>query len=1116
MPQNRPTTSSAVDRSIESLAPLRPGITSRLSLIIGITAVLTASSPSFAQESEINDEDVVQLSPFVITDSQDGYTANATLGGTRLRTELRDLGSSISVVTKQLLDDTASTDVEGLLVYTMGTEVGGSNGNFLDVGVGRGGAGYVESEESSLRSPQNSQRIRGLSRADNTRDYFLTDIPFDSFNTEQIDIQRGPNAILFGLGGAGGIINNNLLKAQTDKNRGKLQLRIDGEGSFRQSLDYNAVIVPNQFAVRLAVLNDNAEFRQKPAYEDDQRYYANFVFSPEFMNRGVLSGTTVRASFEEGDIEANRSRNTPLRDTITHWFENGKPLYSYADDAAFGDRLLDFPGRIFNHTATVYNDPNSTIEGGNGVPAAMIVNRNRSGATPRVRFFGVADYARYLRGARQDIPFVGLYRDRSLTDRSIFDYVNQMIDGPNKREINEWSSKNVTLEQFFFQDRSLGFEVSFDQQDYYEQQTVALVLRDGLALNIDLNEALIDGSPNPNFGRPFVGSDGVNSFRRTSDRESIRGTMFYKLNFDENLDNRLGKILGRHVFTGFYNEQDILTFSGSFDSWVTGPEHGLLVPNSGISTSNAFSGARRVATLNYLGPSLIGQPSPAGANLPGIGVYRVPGDRDTLVWNNRDKEFQTVGLSVLNYENTPDGLFRGGSKILSNIESKAVNWQSYFFGGKISGLLGWREDDLKRFAAPNSVRDPVTNAILVNDPRYVPAATPELERKDEITSWSIVAHSPDFVNQLLPEESEVSLFYNESENFNPSDAATDIFDNFLSPPTGTTKDMGLRLSLFDNKLIARVSRYEGSSANSRQQVISPFNAGSLEEQAIEAIKDGTASLTPESSAAAAAYTLPTARFLEVYEFSDATSADGQVTLGPNTTGGDVIDFTQNASFTDLSSVETEGYEFELSWNPNRNWNVLFNAAKTEVIRAGSGSITRAWLDSRQAVWEASRNLIIDESTGRTFGQELDSDVIRPLLLAEASNGLQERAVREWRFNGIANYTFREGRLNGFNIGGALRWQDAPVTGYGGQTIEGTELFDPQSRYYGDTELNGDAWIGYRTKILRDKVGLRIQLNARNLVRGDDLLISQVQPDGTPATFRIGPRTTWQLTSTFTF
>ena len=56
------------------------------------------------------------LSPFIVDASEDkgSYRANSTLGGTRVRTDLKDVASAISVVTAQFLQDTGAKNQEDL------------------------------------------------------------------------------------------------------------------------------------------------------------------------------------------------------------------------------------------------------------------------------------------------------------------------------------------------------------------------------------------------------------------------------------------------------------------------------------------------------------------------------------------------------------------------------------------------------------------------------------------------------------------------------------------------------------------------------------------------------------------------------------------------------------------------------------------------------------------------------------------------------------------------------------------------------------------------------------------------------------------------------------------
>jgi len=60
----------------------------------------------------------VELSPFVVQDRTGGYYAAQTLAGSRLRQDLRDLGASIQVVTRDFLDDLGATGLDELLQFT--------------------------------------------------------------------------------------------------------------------------------------------------------------------------------------------------------------------------------------------------------------------------------------------------------------------------------------------------------------------------------------------------------------------------------------------------------------------------------------------------------------------------------------------------------------------------------------------------------------------------------------------------------------------------------------------------------------------------------------------------------------------------------------------------------------------------------------------------------------------------------------------------------------------------------------------------------------------------------------------------------------------------------------
>ena len=130
--------------------------------------------------------EVVELSPFTVNTSRDvGYQAENTLAGSRLNTKLRDTPGSVSVFTKEFIDDLGITDLKDLVEYTVNSEmdtqsrVPGANQN-----------AFVNAQNLN-----NNVMTRGIS-ASQGMDYFTSIAPIDSYRVGRYDDSRGPNSIL--------------------------------------------------------------------------------------------------------------------------------------------------------------------------------------------------------------------------------------------------------------------------------------------------------------------------------------------------------------------------------------------------------------------------------------------------------------------------------------------------------------------------------------------------------------------------------------------------------------------------------------------------------------------------------------------------------------------------------------------------------------------------------------------------------------------------------------------------------------------------------------------------------------------------------------------------------
>ena len=103
------------------LAPLALALCACASLLA--QSVPTTPANVTASSSTAAKEEAVVLSPFEVSSGDDkGYAASSTLSGTRLNSKLEDIASSISVITKQQLFDTAALDLNDIFQFEVGTE----------------------------------------------------------------------------------------------------------------------------------------------------------------------------------------------------------------------------------------------------------------------------------------------------------------------------------------------------------------------------------------------------------------------------------------------------------------------------------------------------------------------------------------------------------------------------------------------------------------------------------------------------------------------------------------------------------------------------------------------------------------------------------------------------------------------------------------------------------------------------------------------------------------------------------------------------------------------------------------------------------------------------------
>ncbi|WP_404424718.1 TonB-dependent receptor plug domain-containing protein [Nibricoccus sp. IMCC34717] len=1198
-------------------------ITIAIPLLAALPVMLKAQATP--AQPDPDKEETVELSPFVVdaSEGQESYQATTTLAGSRVRTDLRDLGSAITVVTKKLMTDIGATDSGSLLQYTTNTEVGGLGGNFSGLG-----NGSVISEAGKLLRPSNNTRVRGLDAADNTRDYFLTDIPWDGYNVDRVELQRGANSILFGMGSPAGIINTGLATASY-KTGGKFENRISTHGSMRNLADYNLAILKNELALRVIALDNDTRYQQKPAYSHDRRAFAALKYEPGFLK---IEGarTTLTANFEAGKVTANRPRMTPPVDGISSFFtflnkqlndsaqaDNGTGIRTGSGDPVYKAATDNYLARSFGTGLVLRYDANSPTPTSSTV--ATINNPANIGGLPFYRS-NASQTLSYIGSMSGNFPASvaarfpggpsGVYKDQSITDRSAFDYFNHLIDGNTKKEWQDWTAFNVTLAQTFFHNR-LGFQGVVDRQHYVEgQETLLDAGTSGSpTLVVDTNSTVITGLtkvgglPNPNGGRVTTATGTGENGNQSNDitRTSKRLTGTADLRAEDFMAKGLAqKLLGHHVVTGLLSEDETDWRNQQWARFAGGIGPDSLSVLTGDMSPGINNGARVISLVNYLSGSLLNANGIANSHikpldasiLPRSGLigatyfdtrWNKPGVDPSAAWVNplngltqrqSDNPANYVGWTnaTVRVLNADDGdkaaLTYGDSKTNLVVKSSALTYQAFLYDDTLVGTFGWRRDRIHNRAG-SGAKSPVDGHV---SPEYDYNPASDRSLSGTTKSWSLVLHTPKELRQKIPGGLDLSVFYNRSMNFQASAPRADFMGNILPNQKGRTTDYGIALDTLDGKLSLKVTWYKttvenanlggesllGGSAWFLRQgeiwgtMVAAQSIAGLTNQSIATPgwawdwasndlgfpagtwpRPASASAIDQKQLAAAQAWLSgmmPQKFWDEYGY--AINAE-QVKNGDFSSllNGNTLHYTwdwQPAYNGNLKSTgsgpvvtvntESKGVEYELAAQPIRNWNIAFNASKTSATRKDLASTVENYIKSAYAKYSGPAGDLRlwgpGSSTIRDWG--FMPMIYYPYLFLKSGEGSQAAEIRPWRFNVMTSYTFDSGALKGFYVGGAERWQQGQIIGYGiTKDNTGNWNLDVKKPYHGKSEASFDLWFGYSRKLTK-KIDWRGQINLTSVGQKNRLIPISVQPDGTPATFRIAEGMGWQFTNTFSF
>jgi iron complex outermembrane receptor protein len=639
------------------------------------TSVKPTTTAAVESPTNATSNAVVELSPFTVNAAEDtGWRAQNTLAGSRMNSSLADTPGVLDVLTKEFLDDMGVTSLDQALAFSA---------NFEDNSAGDQG---VNSAYPGANQGMNFN-VRGQSGV-LARNFLATSFRPEFYTIERIDNSSGPNAILFGIGSAGGVANVSSKRAKLSRFETSIDFRVDNYRSLRATVDTNLVMIPKKLALRVNAIDSRGQGYRK--YSDND-----------------LSGTQLALKFRP--------------------FENTEINVEYELDHSTG--LVVDPRTTDERITTWIAAGSQTVvvpTNWDTITAAARTTLLTSYSPQGIDNSGTADQPVYVAGnqpyminTKNALRSTGT--NLQLTNNALLPYTMNVSGPGGLKEINRHLLA-VSIDQKLAKSLYANISLSREGGDAVTYQSFHGTGGGATALTADPNATLNNTSALANLsGRTFATNTAgqiINPHagewyldgrwrRRTQDsrRDSVQASLAW--GFDA------GKWLGSHNLVTNFAYSEYSTPSASYDEmWVNAPFN-----NNPTATANA------VIRRSYL----------AGGNLADF--TNVPWmQTQSLTWNHPTKGVQTTGWVI-----------NGPARNDYRDRSALIAAQSAFFKRHLITTVGVRKDEQNSYQfLPHVIKPPgyetsnglsVIDAASVVDKTTLSGATKTLGAVLHITNW---------------------------------------------------------------------------------------------------------------------------------------------------------------------------------------------------------------------------------------------------------------------------------------------------------------------------------------------------------------------------------------------
>lgn len=397
--------------------------------LAGLAAGAGALSPALAQEATATatPSSEATLDPIFVEATGKGQpNANAAGTGTnRLPGTVRETPQIINVVPAELMEQKRITSLEEALRSVPGVT--------LSTGEGRGGANGQQF------------RLRGLAAKgdvylDGLRDFGV--YSHDAFNTQSVEVIKGPSGKSFGVGNLGGVINQTTKKAQLG-NQGEAAISYASGTVLRETLDINRQLSDTS-ALRFNLMNQEGDAADRDHVKVDRKGLA--------VDYGTGIGTDTEWHL---GYEYIKGEGTP---------DMGQPMAQGSDGIYRPLQEYDVPGYDSSTSYVRSTDRDDTEN-------HILTSTFRHEFAPGVTFTNDTRYSHYSRDFSATNPAACstacLAALRAGTDQSL----SYGAGGGMTYRQDGWGVQNLTTGQFDFTTFGLrhkamvGLDLSYQEED---------------------------------------------------------------------------------------------------------------------------------------------------------------------------------------------------------------------------------------------------------------------------------------------------------------------------------------------------------------------------------------------------------------------------------------------------------------------------------------------------------------------------------------------------------------------------------------------------------------------------------------------------------------------------